>query len=139
MYTGCHWETLCYGSSWRQFCKKYYTCYNVQNFIAAFLTMGIGNFEQFNLISRTAPWSRSRTQKLLKVLAKRKHPTCILKRHQLNRCVHDVAVFLQKLLIKIKTIYPRGKNQHTSCTAYHGEPLLCPCLRTTCNFFWLFF
>ena len=31
-----------------------------------------------------------------------------------------------------------GKNQHTSCTAHHGEPLLCPCLRTTCNFFWLF-
>ena len=30
------------------------------------------------------------------------------------------------------------KDQHKSCTAHHGEPLLCPCLRTTC-FFWLFF
>ena len=26
-----------------------------------------------------------------------------------------------------------GKEQHKSCTAHHGEPLLCPCLRN-CNF-----
>ena len=31
-----------------------------------------------------------------------------------------------------------GKDQHKSCTAHHGEPLLCPCLRTTCNFFGYF-
>ena len=32
-----------------------------------------------------------------------------------------------------------GKDQHKSCTAHHGEPLLCPCLRTTCNFFLVIF
>ena len=31
-----------------------------------------------------------------------------------------------------------GKDQHKSCTAHHGEPLLCPCLRTACNFFGYF-
>ena len=31
------------------------------------------------------------------------------------------------------------KDQHKSCTAHHGEPLLCPCLRTTCNFFLVIF
>ena len=30
------------------------------------------------------------------------------------------------------------KDQHKSCTAHHGEPLLCPCLRTTCYFFGYF-
>ena len=38
----------------------------------------------------------------------------------------------------LKTIYPRGKDKHKSCTAHHGEPLLCPCLRTTCNFLVIF-
>ena len=31
-----------------------------------------------------------------------------------------------------------GKDQHKSCTAHHGEPLLCPCLRTTCYFLVIF-
>ena len=31
-----------------------------------------------------------------------------------------------------------GKDQHKSCTAHHGEPLLCPCLRNTCYFFFFF-
>ena len=36
---------------------------------------------------------------------------------------------------KITPIIEEGKDQHTSCTAHHGEPLLCPCLGTTCSFF----
>ena len=31
-----------------------------------------------------------------------------------------------------------GKDQHKSCTAHHGKPLLCPCLRTTCTFLAIF-
>ena len=27
-------------------------------------------------------------------------------------------------------IYPQGKDQHKSCSADHGKPLSCPCLRT---------
>ena len=41
-------------------------------------------------------------------------------------------------MLFFKTIHPRGKDQHKSCSAHHGEPLLCPCLRTTCNFFGYF-
>ena len=29
-------------------------------------------------------------------------------------------------------------DQHKSCSALHGEPRLCPCLKTTCNFFGYF-
>ena len=31
------------------------------------------------------------------------------------------------------------KDQNKSCTTHHGKSLLFPCLRSTCNFFWLFF
>ena len=47
----------------------------------------------------------------------------------------DKIMFVEKNCdIKIQTIYPRRKNQDKSCTAFHGEPLLCLCLRTRCNF-----
>ena len=42
-------------------------------------------------------------------------------------------------LIKLRSFIHGGKDQHESCTVHHGEPLLCPCLRTTCNFFGYFF
>ena len=41
--------------------------------------------------------------------------------------------------LDLRSFIHEGWDQHTSCTAHHGEPLLCPCLRTTCNFFLLFF
>ena len=45
----------------------------------------------------------------------------------------------RRLRLRLKPFIHRGKDQHKSCTAHHGEPLLCPCLRTTCNFFFGYF
>ena len=33
-------------------------------------------------------------------------------------------------MIILRPFIHGGKDQHKSCTAHHGEPLLCPCLRT---------
>ena len=55
-----------------------------------------------------------------------------------------LAISMRKVLIlgSKRNIWPfihGGKDQHKSCTAHHGEPLLCPCLRTTCNYFFGYF
>ena len=39
---------------------------------------------------------------------------------------------------ELRPFIHEGQDQHTSCTAHHGEPLLCPYLRTTWNFFAIF-
>ena len=39
-----------------------------------------------------------------------------------------------KFLKPLRPITQEGKNEYASCTVHHGEPLLCPCLKTTCNF-----
>ena len=38
-----------------------------------------------------------------------------------------------RLFLNFRPFILEGKDQHTSCTAHHGEPLLCPCLRNTCK------
>ena len=50
-------------------------------------------------------------------------------KHEQDKCQLDF----------VKPIYSRGKDQRKNCTAHHGEPLLCPCERTRCNFFSYYF
>ena len=47
-------------------------------------------------------------------------------------------IVTQSVFVRLRTFIHGGKDQHKSCTAHHGESLLCPCLRTTCNFFGYF-
>ena len=45
------------------------------------------------------------------------------------------------VICKLRSFIHGGKDQHKSCTAHHGEPLLCPCFKNYMQllFFWLFF
>ena len=56
-------------------------------------------------------------------------------------CQQVVRAGLQNINYIQKDLRPfihEGKDQHTSSTAHHCEPVLCPSLRTACNFFVIF-
>ena len=40
--------------------------------------------------------------------------------------------------VKLTLFIHKRKDQYTSCSAHHGEPQLCSCLRTTCISFGYF-
>ena len=49
--------------------------------------------------------------------------------------VHEASMFV----LRLRPFIHGGKDQHKSCIAHHGDPLLCPCLRTTYYFFLVIF
>ena len=49
-----------------------------------------------------------------------------------------LCIIVWQLNLRLRPFIHGGKDEHKSCTAHHGEPVLCPCLRTTCNLFGYF-